>query len=122
MFLRQVERSHPEEGITRSRLNLVDLAGSEKWNMEQEMGREHIAEMTNINLRCAPPRHVLDCRFTPKAIGIGFLKRGAVGYACVVRGCSLHTLSRCINALAKSGSAVHVPFRESKLTRLLKDR
>jgi hypothetical protein len=26
--------------------------GSEKWNLEQEMGKDHIAEMTNINLRC----------------------------------------------------------------------
>ena len=38
--------------------------------------------------------------------------------------CSLHTLSRCINALAKANGdkTAHVPFRESKLTRLLKDR
>ena len=36
---------------------------------------------------------------------------------------SLHTLGRCIAALAKAkGSTAHVPYRESKLTRLLKDR
>ncbi len=42
---------------------------------------------------------------------------------CVVRACSLHTLSRCINALSKAngGQSGHVPYRESKLTRLLKD-
>ena len=34
---------------------------------------------------------------------------------------SLHTLSRCIAALA-SRRREHVPFRESKLTRLLRDR
>ena len=36
---------------------------------------------------------------------------------------SLHTLSRCINALAKANGrdSGHVPYRESKLTRLLKD-
>ena len=35
---------------------------------------------------------------------------------------SLHTLSRCIEALAKpSGERAYVPYRESKLTRLLQD-
>jgi hypothetical protein len=52
MLVIQLERSHPEEGVTRSKLNLVDLAGSEKWNHDIHMDKEHIAEMTNINLRC----------------------------------------------------------------------
>jgi kinesin family protein 18/19 len=34
---------------------------------------------------------------------------------------SLLALSSCINALCKSGEKIHVPFRNSKLTRLLKD-
>ena len=35
---------------------------------------------------------------------------------------SLHTLSRCIEALAKpGGERSYVPYRESKLTRLLQD-
>ena len=123
----------------RSKFNLVDLAGSEKWNTRINMREEHIAEMTNINL-------------------------------------SLHTLGKCISALAQasiqrtkdrererekwegkmdlrnstensigssnskginSGNNVlsvgkpskgkekeyqyHVPYRESKLTRLLQD-
>ena len=34
---------------TRSKFNLVDLAGSEKWDINQFMGDERVAEMTNIN-------------------------------------------------------------------------
>lgn len=98
----------------RAKFHLVDLAGSEKWDTRKHMGTEHIAEMTNINL-------------------------------------SLHTLGKCIAALAKqsrrrakggfdsnnnnstlsasgslatntnSNNNIHVPYRESKLTRLLQD-
>ena len=48
----------------KAKFNLVDLAGSEKWNTKLYMRDEHIAEMTNINL-------------------------------------SLHTLGKCISALAQ---------------------
>ena len=82
LHIEQQESGSPE--VRRSKLNLVDLAGSEKWDTTVEMGREHISELTNINL-------------------------------------SLHTLSRCIAALA-SKTPAHVPFRESRLTRLLRDR
>ncbi|KAJ1462875.1 P-loop containing nucleoside triphosphate hydrolase protein [Pelagophyceae sp. CCMP2097] len=86
-----------EDGETslRSKYNLVDLAGSERWDVMQEMGEARVAEMTKINL-------------------------------------SLHTLGRCISALAakhkgnkgdgaEGNPSVHVPYRESKLTRLLQD-
>jgi hypothetical protein len=33
----------------------------------------------------------------------------------------LHALGKCISALSSSSAATHVPYRESKLTRLLKD-
>lgn len=83
------------EVILKAKYNLVDLAGSEKWDLKQRMKDTHIAELTNINL-------------------------------------SLHTLGRCISALsmrnktASSDSTAsttknHVPYRESKLTRLLQD-
>lgn len=49
----------------KAKFNLVDLAGSEKWNTKLQMKDEHIAEMTNINL-------------------------------------SLHTLGKCISALAQA--------------------
>ncbi len=77
----------------RSKLNLVDLAGSERWVLS-DMTEEQISELTNINS-------------------------------------SLYTLGRCIAVLAKKSHGendmhspdkhLHVPFRDSKLTRLLKD-
>ena len=88
-----------------SKLNLCDLAGSERWGVAG-MGDEQISELTNINS-------------------------------------SLHTLGRCIAALAKQSQSqfhsrqdsgnggrervkfspkkVHIPFRDSKLTRVLQD-
>jgi len=81
------------ERILKSKFNLVDLAGSEKWDTKKELAIQtaHLSELTNINL-------------------------------------SLYTLGRCIAALAKNakskvddGPTSHVPFRESKLTRLLQD-
>ncbi|EGB10256.1 hypothetical protein AURANDRAFT_23121, partial [Aureococcus anophagefferens] len=80
------------EVTLRSKFNLVDLAGSEKWDARQAMGDARVAEMTRINL-------------------------------------SLHTLGKCVAALAARakrrggapGDAAHVPYRESKLTRLLAD-
>ena len=78
----------------KAKFNLVDLAGSEKWNTKQDMTNDHISEMTNINL-------------------------------------SLHTLGKCISVLVKrsknnkngggGGNNTHIPYRESKLTRLLQD-
>lgn len=79
------------ECTLRSKFNLVDLAGSEKWDIFQTMVDDRVAEMTNINR-------------------------------------SLHILGKCIAALSKhskqehrSSQHVHVPYRESKLTRLLQD-
>jgi len=77
-----------------SKLNLVDLAGSERWGVNG-MGDEQISELTNINS-------------------------------------SLHTLGRCVAALARTSrheqgtvqgpnKNIHIPFRDSKLTRLLQD-
>jgi len=84
---KRVDGSNQRE--LRSKFNLVDLAGSEKWDLNQSMEADRVAEMTNINL-------------------------------------SLYTLGRCIAALAAAArrglsAADHVPFRESKLTRLLQD-
>eukprot|EP01138_Halocafeteria_seosinensis_P002400 gb/GECG01002457.1/.p1 GENE.gb/GECG01002457.1/~~gb/GECG01002457.1/.p1 ORF type:complete len:1247 (+),score=219.20 gb/GECG01002457.1/:1-3741(+) len=90
----QIERQESgASSLIRSKLNLVDLAGSERWTSDRSVNMDdaHISEMTNINL-------------------------------------SLHTLSRCIESLAKknktrSGKRIpqHLPYRESKLTYLLKD-
>jgi Kinesin motor domain len=77
--------------LKRSKLNLGDLAGSEKINKDEEMRSKHMLELRNINL-------------------------------------SLTTLGRVIQQLAQPISSstqvspiAHVPFRESKLTRLLQD-
>ena len=91
------QRSVDENGerTVRAKFNMVDLAGSEKWDLRQNMVEDRVAEMTRINL-------------------------------------SLHTLGKCISALSKisklqrknepeKAALVHVPYRESKLTRLLQD-
>ncbi|GMH75445.1 hypothetical protein TL16_g06767 [Triparma laevis f. inornata] len=100
LFQIVVEQTRIEDGaegerVLKSKFNLVDLAGSEKWDTKKDrkFETEQIEELTNINL-------------------------------------SLYTLGRCIAALSKNGKALqkdpdaipgHVPYRESKLTRLLQD-
>lgn len=104
IFQLLIERQMKDEGkVIKSKLNLVDLAGSEKWkyftvntNNEIEsidMNQQHIQELTNIN-----KRYIYILFFTLF---------------------SLSTLSRCIYALSSGES--HIPYRESKLTRLLQD-
>ncbi|GFH49696.1 hypothetical protein CTEN210_06172 [Chaetoceros tenuissimus] len=77
-----------------SKLNLVDLAGSERWGIYHDKCQEQFNEMTNINT-------------------------------------SLSVLGRCIRAVSEaskeklielsSPKKVHIPYRDSKLTRLLQD-
>ncbi|CAM9206380.1 unnamed protein product, partial [Choristocarpus tenellus] len=93
------QKYQSEEGgerVLRSKFNLVDLAGSEKWDLGQDMEEAQVNEMNNINV-------------------------------------SLYTLGRVIAALSTQdgsskggggkhcGLRPHVPYRESKLTRLLQD-
>lgn len=104
IFQLLIERQMKDEGkVIKSKLNLVDLAGSEKWRYftvntnneieSIEMNQQHIQELTNINKRY-------------------FI----LFYNIYI---SLSTLSRCIYALSSGES--HIPYRESKLTRLLQD-
>ncbi|CAM9900698.1 unnamed protein product, partial [Discosporangium mesarthrocarpum] len=82
------------ERVLRSKFNLVDLAGSEKWNLKQDMEDARVNEMNNINV-------------------------------------SLYTLGRVIATLSTPNGSPgsgksrrwrpHVPYRDSKLTRLLQD-
>lgn len=102
---KEVDKMNPNIAISASKaisskLSLVDLAGSERWNMYRDSHIEdtQIMELTNINS-------------------------------------SLHTLGRCMAALVKqqkdyevilkrreySRSVIHIPYRDSKLTRLLQD-
>ena len=80
--------------LRKAKLSFIDLAGSEKINKEEEMGVKHMQELRNINL-------------------------------------SLTTLGKVIQILGKPSSLAnshsqhlvipHVPFRDSKLTRILQD-
>lgn len=69
--------------IKKAKLNFCDLAGSEKYDKENDMVRDHIKELTQINK-------------------------------------SLSALGKVIHALG-TGSSRHIPYRDSKLTRLLQD-
>lgn len=126
----------------KAKFNLVDLAGSEKWNTKLQMRDEHIAEMTNINLslhtlgKCisalaqasvkqnresesrSQARERLDSRdLDTRSLGsldhsgstIGSIKDFPTGK------------SFRLNASTPKEPAPHIPFRESKLTRLLQD-
>lgn len=79
--------------LKRAKLNLCDLAGSEKLDKSETIGKAHLSELKNINL-------------------------------------SLTTLGKVISCLAKASEnfmgnkkapAPFIPYRESKITRLLQD-
>ncbi len=129
----------------RAKFNLVDLAGSEKWNTKQHLREAHIAEMTNINLSL----HTLGkCISSLAQISILKSKEAAArelreSRASLSSSQDKSTSSAFLTALtaansqagAPPGSAtpskqrpsttassqIHVPYRDSKLTRLLQD-
>lgn len=141
----------------RSKFNLVDLAGSEKWNTKLQMRDEHIAEMTNINLSL----HTLGKCISALAQASQRQQRDSDSRAQTAQlqqqrdrererlSCADNWDTRSLGSLDHSGSTVgsikdfpvpkagggrqassatgsrepgtHVPFRESKLTRLLQD-
>ncbi|CAN0073739.1 unnamed protein product, partial [Phaeothamnion confervicola] len=96
LVLEQRRTEPTGERVLRSKFNLVDLAGSEKWDTKRsgQMEDARISEMTSINV-------------------------------------SLYTLGRVIASLSARATAFatggggqqhqHVPYRDSKLTRLLQD-
>lgn len=127
----------------RAKFNLVDLAGSEKWNTKQQMRDEHIAEMNNINLslhtlgKCISALAEYSRRrnreskqldkesrdrdmFTSLAAdGPSTRSQGSLDVSMSTNG-SAYSLA--INRTRPSSTATaHIPFRESKLTRLLQD-
>ncbi|CAM9521190.1 unnamed protein product [Ectocarpus fasciculatus] len=79
------------ERILRSKFNLVDLAGSEKWDVKQDMAEVRVSEMTNINVSLYTLGRVIAALSTPNSNREGGARKG------------------------------HVPYRDSKLTRLLQD-
>lgn len=131
----------------KAKFNLVDLAGSEKWNTKLHMRDEHIAEMTNINLSL----HTLGKCISALAQASVKQNRESESRAQATRDRldSRDWDARSLGSLDHSGStlgsikdfptgknggrsstatpsavrepAPHIPFRESKLTRLLQD-
>ena len=80
--------------LRRAKLNLCDLAGSEKLDKREEVGKAHFSELRNINLSLTTLGKVISC-----------LAKGS--------GALLH------NKKGQNGAAPFIPYRESKITRLL---
>lgn len=140
----------------RAKFNLVDLAGSEKWNTKLQMRDEHIAEMTNINLslhtlgKCISALAQASIRQNNREAAAGSRTQtrekdrdwdarslGSLDHSGSTAGSikdfpaprsGRYSASNNGTASAGGGGAnssrepgTHVPFRESKLTRLLQD-
>jgi hypothetical protein len=80
--------------LKRSKLNLGDLAGSEKINKDEEMQAKHMLELRSINLSLTTLGKVIQ---------------------------QLSHFSQSKDPSQTSTQAHYIPFRESKLTRLLQD-
>ena len=124
--------------VNRSKLNLVDLAGSEKWrtaHLGTKPNNSQITEMNAINqsLSCLGayiftlavlhlPSVSAFMSYQVVLLNIVLSAASDVQVVCL---CSVAVVSnrvvmtgKCISALGKAGRT-HIPFRESKLTRLL---
>ncbi|KAJ4452882.1 putative Kinesin protein [Paratrimastix pyriformis] len=131
------ERAEAPAVVRRCKLNLVDLAGSEKWRTAT-MGAQRIQELTADQ----HPTHLMiqthtthDGALLVVAGGSGRLEEvdlaGSEKWRTATMGAqriqeltainqSLSALGNCIAALTQPGRS-HIPFRDSKLTRLLQD-
>eukprot|EP01031_Cornospumella_fuschlensis_P027528 gene27527-33250_t len=130
-FKKMAEEEEMGEVHYKAKFNLVDLAGSEKWDIRRDLRDEHIAEMTNINLSL----HTLGKCISSLA-KISRRKQKQLNNSSIDLNASYNELdSRSVSSLdglntsmnmslsrSKPSTAnMHVPFRESKLTRLLQD-
>eukprot|EP01039_Chlorochromonas_danica_P001837 gene1837-2010_t len=126
----------------RAKFNLVDLAGSEKWDMRRELREEHIAEMTNINLslhtlgKCisalakasrkrqkenisGQKENVLERSWTD--LDTRSVSSLDLNHSTPSLKSKPSTANSAISSHQYGNHHVHVPYRESKLTRLLQD-
>lgn len=97
--------------IKRSKLNLGDLAGSEKIDKDEEMKSKHLLELRNINLSLTTLGKVIMHLAKKDYIDV------KTGYSSI----SLKKAPTKKNFKVPGSTAGYVPFRESKLTRLLQD-
>ncbi len=124
----------------KAKFNLVDLAGSEKWDLKRDLRDEHIAEMTNINLslhtlgKCISSLAKASRKKRKAELASGGTGGSDVDTRSVSsfdkatdsKGNSTRTSStKQQQPLSSSAAATtgnyHIPYRESKLTRLLQD-
>eukprot|EP00939_MAST-03C_sp_MAST-3C-sp1_P004925 g4925.t1 len=98
--------------LRRSKLNLVDLAGSERW-IEESLGKAK----KNSSSSLGKPGFVNRIKETAQAKKVR-LTTNFSEHTTINK--SLSALGNCIAALTDT-SRVHVPFRDSQLTRLLSD-
>jgi kinesin family protein 3/17 len=115
----------------RSKFNLVDLAGSEKWDLSKDLRDAHIQEMNNINLSL----HTLGKCISSLAKASRKKQKEFLFEKQQQQqndNKSANSLEKSFNSSVKVNrnelstastreKVIHVPFRESKLTRLLQD-
>ena len=87
--------------LQKAKLNLCDLAGSEKIDKDEEMGAKHLLELKTINLSLSTLGKVIS----------GLSKRSK----------SSKLVMKSAQSFKKKNINVYIPYRESRLTRLLQD-
>lgn len=120
----------------RAKFNLVDLAGSEKWDLRRDLRDEHIAEMTNINLslhtlgKCISSlaklskhrnkQQRMNQDLDNKSL-VQSLDKTTSSFGSLALSNDNQSLNKSIARSKTAAPSIHIPYRESKLTRLLQD-
>jgi kinesin family protein 3/17 len=102
-------------GTTRSKLNLVDLAGSERWDVHAASGWEdaRVSELTSINSSLFVLTRVISALSEAAGDAAASSAEGGRGGSRSPR--------RGDSEASELVRGVHIPYRESVLTRLLQD-
>jgi hypothetical protein len=103
----------------RGKLNMVDLAGSEKWDVNEDMSDAgRVSELTNINTSLHTLGRVIAALTSPSPGGQTKSTSETVASSLSIES-SPDDPTASSSFLAPS--VRHVPYRDSKLTRLLQD-